>query len=168
MAMQSQDDTLTFDAYNSISNIRPDLLRALIDHAEHGITIAEREGDDTILLYVNRAFEQLSGYTAEECLYKDCRFLQGDDRNQEGRDLILKSIEDKAATTVVLRNYRKDGSLFWNEVTITPYFDEHDGITYYIGVQKDITTQVTLREQLAIAQARIAELEDKFVDLASK
>lgn len=147
------------NSFSGISSIRSDLLKALIDHAQHGITIAEREGDDTILLYVNKAFEDLTGYTAEECLYKDCRFLQGDDREQEGRAAIIEAVEKKVPVTVVFRNYRKDGSLFWNEVTITPFYDEVDKVTYYIGVQKDISSQVALQEQLNAANARIAELE---------
>lgn len=138
--------------------IRPDLLQALIDHAEHGITIAEREGNDTILLYVNHAFEQLTGYSSEECLYQDCRFLQNGERQAALTD-IRSAIETDQPIRVVLRNYRKDGSLFWNDLTITPYFDEEEGITYYIGVQKDVTALVNLQQELAAAQARIKELE---------
>jgi len=118
--------------------IRPDLLHALIDNAEHSISIAEREGEDTILLYVNQAFEKMTGYTSDECLYKDCRFLQRDDRQRQVNKKIHQAIENDVPVRVVLRNYRKDGTLFWNELTITPYFDDVDGITYYIGVQKNL------------------------------
>ncbi|SEB04239.1 PAS domain S-box-containing protein [Thiothrix caldifontis] len=139
--------------------IRPDLLLALIDHAEHGITIAEREGGDTILLYVNRAFEELTGYSSEECLYRDCRFLQNGEREQAGLANIREAIENDQPVRVVLRNYRKDGSLFWNDLTITPYFDTEEGVTYYIGVQKDVTDLVTLQQELEAAKARIKALE---------
>ena len=139
--------------------IRPDLLQALIDHAEHGITIAEREGNDTILLYVNRAFEQLTGYSSDECLYRDCRFLQNGDSGQSGLADIRRAIESDQPVRAVLRNYRKDGSLFWNDLTITPYFDAKESITYYIGVQKDVTALVNLQQELAAATARIKELE---------
>ncbi len=137
--------------------IRPDLLNALIDHAEHGITIAEREGDDTILLYVNQAFERMTGYTPDECLYKDCRFLQGDDKQQQEIKKIHRAIQDEEPVRVVLRNYRKDGTLFWNDLTITPYFDKVESVMYYIGVQKDISSFVALEEELAIAKAKINE-----------
>ena len=142
-------------------SIRPDLLQALIDHAEHGITIAEREGNDTVLLYVNPAFEKLTGYSAEECLYKDCRFLQGADHDQTSLTNIRTAIESEQAVRVVLRNYRKDGSLFWNELTISPYFDKKEGVMYYIGVQRDVSERVALQEALAAAQARIAALENR-------
>ena len=136
--------------------IRPDLLHALVDHAEHGITIAEREGEDTILLYVNQAFVKMTGYTAEECLFKDCRFLQNDDIQPEMRKM-RQGIEDEVPVRVLVRNYRKDGSLFWNDLSITPYFDPIDGIMYYIGIQKDISNFVALQEELAIAKAKLNE-----------
>ena len=136
------------------TTIRPGLLNALIDHAGHGITIAEREGDDTILLYVNKAFEKMTGYSAEECLYKDCRFLQKDDVQPE-MEKMRQSIQEEIAVRVLVRNYRKDGSLFWNDLSITPYFDPIDGVMYYIGIQKDISNFVALQEELALAKARL-------------
>lgn len=139
--------------------IRPDLLQALLDHAEHGITIAEREGNDTILLYVNHAFEQMTGYTADECLYKDCRFLQGDDHDQPAVSVIRRAIEEEKSVRVILRNYRKDGSLFWNDLTISPYFDEEEGVMYYIGVQKDVSELVALQDELAALKAKLAQYE---------
>ena len=134
--------------------IRPDLLHALIDHAEHGITIAEREGEDTILLYVNQAFEKMTGYPADECLYKDCRFLQGDDIQPEMK-IMRQGIEDEKAVRVLVRNYKKDGTLFWNDLSITPYYDEVDSIMYYIGIQKDITNFISLQKELAVAKAQL-------------
>ncbi|EIJ36427.1 PAS sensor protein [Thiothrix nivea DSM 5205] len=139
------------------SLIRPDLLQTLIDHADHGISIAEREGDDTILLYVNEAFEKMTGYSAEECLFKDCRFLQGDDRDQPERSKIHNAILNTEPIQVVLRNYRKDGSMFWNELMVTPYFDETEGVTYYIGIQKDITELVVLKTELLACKKQLLE-----------
>lgn len=140
------------------SAIRPELLQSLIDYAEHGITIAEREGNDTILLYVNHAFEQMTGYSAEECLYQDCRFLQSDDRDQEELQRIRVAIETEQPVRVVLRNYRKDGSLFWNDLSISPFFDEEEAVMYYIGVQKDVTELVALQTELAEVKARLLAL----------
>ena len=139
--------------------VKAEILQALLDNAKNGITIAEREGDDTVLLYVNAAFEQLTGYTEEECLYKDCRFLQANDHQQTAREQIRQAIENAQACQVTLRNYRKDGSLFWNELTITPFRDPEEGITYYIGIQQDVTALMLQREELEDAQKRIAELE---------
>lgn len=139
-----------------IPPLRPSLLSALIDHAEHGITIAEREGEETILIYVNKAFEKMTGYTADECLYKDCRFLQGDEYQPQIKK-IREAIDTDVPVRVLLKNYRKDGTLFWNDFTITPYYDEVESIMYYIGVQKDVTDLVNMKEQLAVFQAQLVK-----------
>ncbi len=128
--------------------IDAELLLKMVNASNDGVVVAEQEGNDTILIYVNEAFERLTGYRDEEILYKDCRFLQGDDRDQEGRRILRESIDKGEPCRVRLRNYRKDGSMFWNELSVTPVFNEEDQLTYFIGVQKDITTQVELEEQL--------------------
>ena len=119
------------------------LLKQAIDAANDGLVIAEQEGDDTILIYANKAFEHLTGYTQEEILYRDCRFLQDDDRDQEARKEIKQAIADHRPCRVRLRNYRKDGSMFWNELSITPIRSDEDGLTYFIGIQHDVTHRVT-------------------------
>ncbi|MCG7871260.1 MAG: PAS domain S-box protein [Candidatus Thiodiazotropha lotti] len=137
------------------------LLKQAIDTANDGLVIAEREGDDTILLYVNEAFERLTGYAEEEILYQDCRFLQGDDRDQRARQSIREAIESNQPSRTRLRNYHKDGSLFWNELSITPIINEEDGLTYYIGVQKDVTREVEIELQLEQAQLEIQRLRNQ-------
>lgn len=128
--------------------IDTDLLLKMVNASNDGIVVAEQEGDDTILIYVNEAFEKLTGYTSDEILYRDCRFLQGDDRDQEARKIIRESMEYGKPCRVRLRNYRKDGSLFWNELSITPVFNEEDELTYFIGIQHDITDQVALEQKV--------------------
>ena len=147
--------------------INATLLQRMIDASNDGIVVAEQEGDDdTILIYVNPAFERLTGYDANEILYRDCRFLQNDDRDQSARALIRQAIKDGLPSREILRNYRKDGSAFWNELSITPVLNEADRRKYFIGIQKDVSRQVeaelrviALERQLAEAQARIAALE---------
>lgn len=142
-----------------------DLLKKAIDTANDGLVIAEQEGDDTILLYVNEAFERLTGYSEEDILYQDCRFLQGEERDQDARKIIRAAIEAGEPCRVRLRNYHKDGTPFWNELSITPILNEEDGITYYIGVQKDVSREVEIEQQLTQAQQRIRELEEKIASL---
>lgn len=139
--------------------LRNALLLQLVENAQDGIVVAEKEGRDTILIYVNPAFETLTGYSADEILYQDCRFLQGEDTQQESIQLIRTAINDHDPIRTILKNYRKDGSIFWNELSVTPFYDELDEITYYIGIQKDVTEEVELRSALEAAQKRIAELE---------
>jgi len=126
--------------------ISPQLLELVVDESQDGIVIAEQEGDENILIYVNKGFEKLTGYTSDEILYQDCRFLQGDDRDQPALATLRTAIQQGEPCRVTLRNYRKDGTLFWNELSVTPVYNEQDQLTYYIGVQKDVTELVELRQ----------------------
>jgi len=139
--------------------LRTNLLLQLVENAQEGIVVAEKEGQDTILIYVNPAFERLTGYKSEEILYQDCRFLQGDDTKQESIKVIRKAIDGSEPVRTILKNYRKDGSVFWNELSVTPYFDEIDELTYYIGIQKDVTEEVVLQQALDKANEEIAQLK---------
>lgn len=125
----------------------PELLQNLLDASRDGIVVAEQEGDDHILIYVNAAFERLTGYSRDEILYQDCRFLQGNDRDQPGLERIRESLAAGEPAQEVIRNYRKDGSLFWNELSITPMRYERESLTYYIGIQKDVTARVEAEAQ---------------------
>ncbi|WP_416885698.1 PAS domain-containing protein [Marinospirillum sp.] len=119
--------------------ISPELLEKIVNESQDGIVVAELEGDEHILIYVNQGFERLTGYSADEILYQDCRFLQNGDKNQRGLDRVREALKQGRPCREVLRNYRKDGSLFWNELSITPVYNEEDQLQYYIGVQKDVT-----------------------------
>ncbi|MDF1764439.1 MAG: PAS domain-containing protein, partial [Oleibacter sp.] len=135
------------------------LLKKAVDASNDGIVIAEQEGDDNILIYVNKAFERLTGYQADEILYQDCRFLQTGDRDQAGLDTIREAIKEGTSSRVVLRNYHKDGSMFWNELSISPVYDEQNNLTYYIGIQKDVTLQVDAEDRAKAAEKELAELK---------
>lgn len=137
--------------------ISPELLERIVDASEDGIVVAEQEGDENILIYVNKGFERLTGYSADEILYRDCRFLQGDDRDQQSLGAIRQALMDGLPSREVLRNYRKDGSMFYNELSITPVFDEGDNLMYYIGVQKDVTERVEARQELDALKRAHAE-----------
>ena len=139
-------------------NLRNEILLQLVESAQDGIVVAEKEGEDTILVYVNPAFERLTGYSADEILHQDCRFLQGEDTNPSAVQAIRQAIHDESPVRTILKNYRKDGSLFWNELSVTPFYDEVDQITYYIGIQKDVTTQVELSLELEAARDTIESL----------
>lgn len=122
--------------------ISSELLERIIDASEDGIVVAEREGEEHILIYVNQGFERLTGYSTDEILYRDCRFLQNDDRDQPGLARIRDALIEDRPCREILRNYKKDGTLFYNELSITPMHDDQENITYYLGVQKDVTERV--------------------------
>ncbi|MCI0510109.1 PAS domain S-box-containing protein [Chromohalobacter marismortui] len=128
--------------------ISPALLERIVNASDDGIVVAEQEGDETILIYANQGFERLTGYSADEILYRDCRFLQNGDRDQIQLDNIRQAIRSGQPCREVLRNYRKDGSMFWNELSITPVYDDEDQLTYFVGVQKDVTDLVEAMQEL--------------------
>jgi len=138
-----------------------ELLKKAVDASNDGIVIAEQEGDDNILIYANKAFERLTGYHVDEILYQDCRFLQTGDRDQTGLDTIREAIKQGSSARVVLRNYHKDGSMFWNELSISPIYSDEDQLTYYIGIQKDVTAQVEAEARAKAAEQELAELRAK-------
>ncbi|WP_276487160.1 MULTISPECIES: PAS domain-containing protein [Pseudomonadaceae] len=141
--------------------INAKLLQLVVDASNDGIVVAEQEGDDNILIYANAAFERLTGYASDDILYQDCRFLQAGDRAQIGLQAIREAVKANKPCRQIIRNYRKDGSPFWNELSITPVLNESDQLTYYIGIQKDVTEQVE-------AQQRVRELESEVAALKAE
>ncbi|WP_298220625.1 PAS domain-containing protein [Halothiobacillus sp.] len=135
-----------------------ELLQKAVEASNDGIVIAEQEGGDNILIYANAAFEHLTGYLRDEILYQDCRFLQGDDRDQAALSEIKSAIKEGRPTRVVVRNYRKDGTLFWNELSITPIFNDKDQLTYFIGIQHDVSELVRLQEENNALKAQLAKI----------
>lgn len=148
--------------------INAKLLQLVVDASNDGIVVAEQEGDDNILIYANPAFERLTGYGADDILYQDCRFLQAGDREQIGLELIRQAVHEHRPCRQVIRNYRKDGSLFWNELSITPVFNEADQLTYYIGIQKDVTEQVEAQQRVVELEAELAALKAELAALKAK
>ena len=146
--------------------ISASLLQMMINASNDGITVAEREGEeDNILIYVNPAFERMTGYTSEESLYQDCRFLQAGDRDQESLGLIREALRSNGTCREVLRNYRKDGTPFWSELSLSTVKNAEDGQTYFIGVQKDVTIQVRAQQRVAQLEAKVAALEAELAAL---
>jgi len=121
----------------------------ILDQAKNGITISDPNQPDNPIIYVNQAFTSLFGYTSQEVLGKNCRFLQEDDREQLALDDIRKALKNQSDITVTLRNYHKTGQLIYNEVTISPIFDRKTHkLKYYLGVQKDMTSIQKIMQQI--------------------
>lgn len=146
--------------------INAQLLQMVINASNDGIVIAEKEGDqDKILIYVNPAFERLTGYSSEEILYQDCRFLQSGDRDQEALPLIRNALNSEGSCREILRNYRKDGTPFWNELSLSTVKNPADGQIYFVGVQKDVTVQVKAQQRVAQLERQVTELQAELAAL---
>jgi len=113
-----------------------------MDAAIDAISIADARAGDQPLIYVNPAFEAMSGYGRDELLGRNCRFLQGPDTRQPGLDSIRTALRDGTPARALLHNYRKDGSAFWNELVIAPVRNDRGELTHFIGVSNDVTTRV--------------------------
>lgn len=137
------------------------VLRRALAAARNGIIITDANLHDNPIIYCNRAFEQLTGYSQAEILGRNCRFLQQGDRDQPGLHVVRAAIRSGKPCQAQLRNYRKDGTLFWNELSLSPVYEEKGRLTHFVGVQKDITAQKRAEDALkcrAAQQAMVADL----------
>jgi len=132
----------------------------IITASSVGVAIVDAGRADLPLEYVNPAFETITGYSACEVLGKNCRFLQGPDTDPEALEEIRRSLKHGRDTQVLLRNYRKDGSRFWNELLITPIRDERGRLTHFVGLQNDVTERVEGELELAESEAHLRGVLD--------
>ena len=130
------------------NGIIPQVLSAILDECVNGVTLADPDLEDAPIVYANKAFERLTGYTQEDIIGYNCRFLQGEDREQEARFAIAEAVREHKAVEVTLRNYKKDGTLFHNRLKIVPLFDKKQRVIYYLGVQYDITQKVNADHEI--------------------
>lgn len=126
--------------------------------AKNGILITDPNQHDNPIIYANKAFEDITGYSFDEIVGKNCRFLQGTDRNQPELDRVRQAINQQKEVTAVVRNYRKDGTLFWNDLNISPVKDENGNLTHFVGIQNDITAEVRARQELEDSREELRAL----------
>ena len=124
-----------------------------------GITIADARLPDMPLIYINDAFERITGYSPAEAMGKNCRFLQADERDQAALEELRSAIQEGRHCKVLLRNYRKDGSFFWNELFTSPIYDEGNHLTHFIGIQTDVTDREEARHALEDTLAKLRETQ---------
>ncbi|WP_434108496.1 sensor domain-containing protein [Paraburkholderia caffeinilytica] len=119
-----------------------------LDASVNAILITAPSPTGNLIEYVNPAFMRITGYDPAEVIGQDCRVLQRDDRAQEGVALIRQALEANREVSAVVRNYRKDGALFWNQLFIAPVPNAEGMITHHIGVINDVTDLIRYQEQL--------------------
>ena len=139
-------------------NLIPQVLSTILDSTNNGITLADPDIEDMPIIYANKSFETMTGYAQAEIIGRNCRFLQGTDRDQDARFHLRKAIDERLPVEVDIRNYKKSGEMFHNHLALTPLFDDENQLLYYLGVQYDITMQVEAAEELERLKQRLAEL----------
>lgn len=130
------------------SGLIPQVLSAILDECVNGVTLADPDLEDAPIIYANKAFERLTGFGQEDIIGYNCRFLQGEDRDQSARFIIAEAMKKHEGVEATLRNYKKDGTLFHNRLKITPLFDKKNRVIYYLGVQYDITKEVSATNEI--------------------
>lgn len=156
---------------NQEQEIRLKLLEKAIFSSSNGIVITDATQPDNPIIYVNPGFEKITGYQAEEIIGQNPRFLQNENTQQPALELLRASLKEENHCDITLKNYRKDNTVFWNELTVSPIRNEQGKLTHYVGVQKDITEKVEAENQrdrffdISIDLLCVANFEGYFLKL---
>ena len=141
-----------FSRIRSESELR--LRDRAVSSATNGIVIADAEKDGFPIVYVNQGFEKITGYTPQDSIGRNCRFLQGKKSDPKLVAQMRRALNARSECRVTIANYKKDGALFWNDIHITPVEDESGTVTHFIGVQNDVTSRKRVEERLRRAEQK--------------
>ncbi|MEQ8835695.1 MAG: PAS domain S-box protein, partial [Lacipirellulaceae bacterium] len=129
-----------------------------------GVVISDARQHDMPIVYCNQAFTKITGYSSAEVIGHNCRFLQQNDRDQEARHTIRDAVKSGTECRVLLRNYRKNGELFWNDLLISPVRNIEGTVTHYIGLCNDLTQRIRAEEDKADREARLRAILEAAVE----
>ncbi len=141
------------------------LYQRIVERTGAAIAIADARLPDQPLIYVNDAFERLTGYSPHDVIGRNCRFLQGAQKDQSALDEVRSAIAERRATRVLLQNFRKDGRLFWNDLMLAPIFSEDGELTHIFSTCTDASERVGHESQLIQATRRWSGLLDASLGL---
>jgi PAS domain S-box-containing protein len=136
-----------------------------MDEAPIGILLTDPHQEDNPIIYANDEFTELTGYEKRDVIGRNCRFLQGDATADEPVQKLRTAVDNRESVTVELRNYRKDGTEFWNRVRVAPLFDDDGEIDLFVGFQDDITERKQYEEQLQSHSARLEAVFEHSPDM---
>ncbi len=139
---------------------RSNLRERAIQSTSCSFTISDATDPELPLLWVNPAFTLTTGYSVEEAIGRNCRFLQGPGTDPARVQELRTALAAGRDATVVLLNYRKDGTSFWNQVAISPVRDDSGQLTHFVGAQTDVTERVEADQRLALLAAATSLLAD--------
>jgi len=125
------------------------LFKRSLESVYNGIVITDAREADQPIIYANPAFERITGYSPAEVIGRNCRFLQAEERDQSGLTELRDNLGNQHEVQTVLRNYRKDGTAFWNQLFISPIADESGEISHHVGVLKDVSVQKNYQAELS-------------------
>ncbi len=123
-------------------------MRTAMENLKSGVVISDLRDHTEVAIYINKAFTEITGYTEEEVLGKNCSFLRGEETDLASALAIRNAIDQHDAITINIINYRKDGSKFWNEFSLSPVVNKAGELNYYVGLINDVTQRVEMEEGL--------------------
>jgi two-component system cell cycle response regulator len=132
-----------------MTGLDADFYRRLLESSPEGVVLVDVRQPDQPVIYVNPGFEALTGYAAADLLGRNLRLLQADDREQDARHRLSEAMRLGESCRVLLRNYRKDGTLFWNEMTLLPLRDTEGQVTHYAGHHRDAGERLRIDPRLS-------------------
>lgn len=158
------DNTELIQTYDRLkqSLIENNLQARAMEAAQQGIVIVDAQDADMPILYSNQAFSNMTGYEYQEVIGQNCRFLQGDNTHTETKNALGEAIRKGKPHECVLLNYRKDGTPFWNQLSVAPVYDNGQ-VTHFIGLQTDITQVIDNRRQMSLAQSVFDNTQDNIL-----
>jgi PAS domain S-box-containing protein len=141
------------------NGIIPTILTQILDNCVNGVTLADPDLPDSPIVYANMAFERMTGYAQGDIVGRNCRFLQGDDRDQPGRRILREALARREPVEVALRNYRKNGDVFVNRLNVRPLRCPKGNVMYFLGVQYDVTEILRAEEEIGRLGERLRLIE---------
>jgi PAS domain S-box-containing protein len=136
----------------SLAVAQASLLPRTVEAMSLGMVLTDAAREDNPIVYCNPGFERLTGYAADEVIGRNCRLLQGPDTDRGELARLRQAVRNHQPCSVVLRNYRKDRTPFWNALNVSPLADADGRVTHYVGVQTDITAAKELEAQFLQSQ----------------
>lgn len=146
------------DAELTRSDASSDPFAAAVRATRMPMLVTDPNRPDNPIVFANAAFTKLTGYTRDEILGRNCRFLQGPETNPYDVARIRDAIERRVPIEIELLNHKKDGEVFWNRLLVSPVFDRDGALTYFFASQFDVTLE---RNKLVRLQGELAALEDE-------
>ncbi len=165
---QSAGSSLTVENRSNKSDPRGEVLGSLklfADRAKLAVTIVDPHLDDNPVIYINDAFADLSGYSREECVGRNCRFMQGPDTDHTEAMRIGEAVRNGENCVVELLNYRKDGSTFWNALHVSPVMGDDGQVAYFYGSQWNVTDRIAHRSAAQVRHALSREMHHRLRNL---
>ncbi|KQM78188.1 hybrid sensor histidine kinase/response regulator [Xylophilus sp. Leaf220] len=137
---------------NAIAEHRDDIFFAAIETTRMPMLVTDPRQHDNPIVFANRAFISMSGYSSEEIVGHNCRFLQGPDTDAATVAAIREAIEDRREINTEILNYRKDGTSFWNALYVSPVYNQNKELVYFFASQLDVSRRRDAEEALGQAQ----------------